>query len=156
MSKPDVEVMRELLARVVAAKGPDRDLNVALAIEFTDWCRHEHTTRSGWQDDTGFTCDACGADSWGNKSASGQRLHDGCPAYTGSIDAAMTLMERVLPGATWAVAGPSDHSGRNRASVTAASPFRPMPVIAKGCATPGLNLVAALLTALIAAEDRHG
>jgi hypothetical protein len=97
--------MSDLLAlaeRVEAAPGPDRELDQAIYHDVLGYCRHVRTERSGAQSDTGFDCLDCGADSWGNKSKPpyppGQKLHDAAPAYTESLDAAMTL---VPEGSVW-------------------------------------------------------
>lgn len=138
----------DLLARVEGASGPDRELDVDLAVTLLDWCRHETKTYSGYQDDTGFTCDACGADSWGNCSASGQRLHDAAPKFTASIDAALALMECVLPGAQWSR---SQH-GAVRLWVGPHSEH----FLGQGFSNfPALAILAATLRALIAKEEEH-
>lgn len=87
----------ELAARVEALTGPDRELDANIHYDVLGWCRHTNTKRSGAQSDTGFDCLDCGADSWGNKSKRGQKLHDVLPAYTASLDAAMTLVPTTAP-----------------------------------------------------------
>ncbi|NML11287.1 hypothetical protein HHL08_14220 [Sphingobium sp. AR-3-1] len=86
----DRDTMLALAERVES--GPDREVDAAIHYDVLGWCRHANTVRSGAQSDTGFECIDCGADSWGNKSNRGQGLRDRLPAYTASIDAAMTLV----------------------------------------------------------------
>jgi hypothetical protein len=78
---------------------------------------------------------------------------EGLGNFSSSVDAAYNLIDRLLPGWAWAVAV---SNGRFRASLTAPNPLRPMPVIARDCATGGLVLCAALLSALIAQEAENG
>ena len=79
-------------------RAAEKPLNDAIA-RVVGMCLHPNTTWSAYQSDTGFTCDDCGADSWGNRSKDGsnRRLHDPVPAYTSSLDAALTLTA-LLPG----------------------------------------------------------
>lgn len=93
VAQEDRADMMELAARIEAADGPSRELDAQIA-EALGMCQHRNKTRSGYQDDTGFDCDDCGADSWGNRSKDGhnRRLNDPNPAYTASLDSAMTLV----------------------------------------------------------------
>lgn len=68
------------------------------------------------------------------------------PPILQSLDAAIALVERVLPGWKWSV---GSHGGRFRAGVVKTSPLRPMPTISNAD-TPALALIAALLRAKIA------
>jgi hypothetical protein len=97
-----LEGLRDRLAK---ATGPDRDIDKAIHGELLGKCLHPRTTWSGAQSDTGRTCDDCGADSWGNRGGDGQRLHDSVPAYTASIDAAVTLVPTDDHGVNWDVEG---------------------------------------------------
>ena len=85
-----------LAERVEALAGPCRETDRAIWHDHFGHCRHANTVRSGAQSDTGFDCVDCGADSWGNKSKApypvGDRLNDAAPAFTASLDAAMTLV----------------------------------------------------------------
>jgi hypothetical protein len=74
----------------------------------------------------------------------------GAPAYSASLDAALALCERVLPGWRWVVYGP-DMDVRPHAWVSADN-FRDDEGQALG-STPALALVAAMLKALIAAKQ---
>ena len=82
-----------IIDKLERADGPDREMDAEIA-KAVGMCLHPNKTRTGVQSDTGFDCDDCGADSWGNRSNDGfnRRLSDSCPAYTASIDAAMTLV----------------------------------------------------------------
>ena len=81
------------LANRCEREEPSAELNKAIYVA-SGFCLHEKTTFSGAQSDTGFTCDDCRADSWGNRSKNGknQRLYDNVIAYTTSLDAAVTLV----------------------------------------------------------------
>jgi hypothetical protein len=83
---------QKLIARIEAATGPDREIDRTIFHDLLGFCRHDKKTRSGAQSDTGFDCDDCSADSWGNLGKLGQRLHDSAPSYTVSVDAALTLV----------------------------------------------------------------
>jgi hypothetical protein len=80
-----------LAERCEAATGIDREIDKSIWVMLGK-CLHSRTTYERVQGDSGHTCDDCGADSWGNLGKFGQRLHDGVPAYTASLDAAMTLL----------------------------------------------------------------
>lgn len=84
--------LNELADRVEGLSGPDREVDRIIYRDVLGFCLHANTVRSGAQSDTGFDCVDCGADSWGNKGKHGQKLRDAAPAYTASIDAAMTLV----------------------------------------------------------------
>jgi len=83
--------LESLAAQVEAADGPSRELDVAIGALF-ELCAHNSRTFERCQGDSGYTCDACGADSWGNRNKAGQGLSDHIPQYTASLDAAMTLV----------------------------------------------------------------
>lgn len=143
----DPDVLRGLLERVQGAGALDPNLDRDLAIRLCGWCRHERTTREGYQDDTGFVCDDCGADSWGNRNDAGQRLHDRAPEVTTSVDAALGLLHHVLP--MWG----------GRVSFGPVSTARlwdlegSMKITGVDGRTPALAILAALLSALLA---QHG
>lgn len=88
--------MGDLIARIERADGPSRELDAEIYHDVLGFCRHSRKEYNACQDDTGFDCLDCGADSWGNKSKHpyplGQGLYDKAPAYTASIDAAMSLV----------------------------------------------------------------
>lgn len=93
MAPPKDATVLLALADRCEREGPSPDLDKTIYAAM-DFCLHEKTTYSGAQSDTGFTCDNCHADSWGNRSNNGknQRLHDRVIAYTTSLDAAVTLV----------------------------------------------------------------
>lgn len=97
--------LRSLADRVSGATGADREIDrdVASAIGI---CLHLRQTKNGCQDDWGFDCDDCGADSWGNRSKDGfnRRLSDPVPAFSTSLDAAETLAL-----SNWRLGGLSQH-----------------------------------------------
>lgn len=68
--------------------------------------------------------------------------------YTDSVDSAILLVERLLPGYAWGV---HVHKDGYRAHVTERTPIRPMPCFADH-KTPALALCLALLRALQAIE----
>jgi len=145
----------DLLQRVEAASRPDRILDAMIAADLAGLCLHGSWHTEGPDGDRGHVCDDCGADSWGNLGKQGQRLTDPLPTFTASIDAALALVERLLPGA-WCVMA----KGR----LTAAEPLYGCELlfnhdeqlgIASGH-TQALAIVAATLRALIAKEAEHG
>lgn len=124
-----------LLDRVKAPSGPDREL---------DHLVHGTLVESVGQkaynlNDDGTRGSFIGAD----RTA---------PEYTTSLDAVIALTERVLPGAMWGV---HCHNGAYRAHVTRASPIRPIPNIADA-PTPALALIAAVIQAEIAKQEKEG
>jgi hypothetical protein len=84
---PELEA---LASKVKALAGPDREVDCLIGALF-GLCPHKSLTYERCQGDSGHTCDACGADSWGNRNKAGQGLSDYMPRYTASLDAAMTL-----------------------------------------------------------------
>ncbi len=141
MTNPDRSDMVELLARIEAATGPDRELDGDL-----------HNVLFG----TAYVRSA--------GSVSGfmtSETDNGNPyveRYTASIDAALALVERMLPGYRWGVSAVGIKRGTHpdgkaayvdgfRAHVTESSPLRPMPSTADAPTAP-LAILAALLKAL--------
>ncbi len=135
------EDLTELLARVESASGPDRELDALL------WCLAEgaeyerpSTQRETFLYRIGDIYHRC----------------NDYPAYTASLDDALALVERVLPG--WdiqltllATLGPQDNrTPRNR--VVLLSNSEDALIDGEG-ATPALALLAALLKALTQPKD---
>jgi hypothetical protein len=123
----DVETLRELLARVETATRPDRKLGYdILRLLHPEW-----------------------------KSYADEQFHDNkfySPRITSSIDAAVGLIERVLPGRYWATTGQWNVEGGKHtpgAQIDAGC----FPIIITNAATPALALCAAMLHALITIED---
>lgn len=137
----DRDDIASLLERVKAATGPDRAL---------DW----------------YVADATGHQSFNTSIQGmwppfmkGSRADKAVPTYTASIDAALGLVGRMLPGWKWGVASVSVRTGEKspegyprygegfRAHVTEFSGLRPMPSVAEAQTAP-LAILAALLTSL--------
>lgn len=76
--------------------GPSSEVNADI-LEATGGCAHRETEyyciEDGNDYDSGFTCKRCGKDTYGQK----------VPSYTASIETAVALVERVLPGWKWRV-----------------------------------------------------
>lgn len=149
-------------ARVEQATGPDRILDAMLEADIAGRCLHGSWHSEGPDGDRGRVCDDCGADSWGNLGKFGQRLNGPVPAFTASIDAALGLVERKLPGYRWGVSATGIKRGTHpdgkpayidgfRAHVTKNSPLRPMPSVADAPTAP-LAILAALLSAIESAS----
>jgi hypothetical protein len=89
--------MSDLIARLEAGEGADRELNRDLHEAITGECVHRETKSYFIEDgndyDSGFTCVKCGEDTYGHK----------IPPYTSSLDAAIALVEKMLPGWDWYV-----------------------------------------------------
>ncbi len=157
--------LSDLLARVEKATGRDDKLDADLAVQLRGWCLHEKTEYSGAQSDTGFTCVACGADSWGNKSRNGLNQTLYCmppPAYTASLDAALALVEEKIPKANWRITRTGGdwrpgfaHTAFVKGPHSGAGDHEDGSPSAKGDGTtPPLAVLSALLRALIATEER--
>lgn len=84
---PELEA---LASTIEALTGPDHEVDCTIGALF-GLCPHKSLTYERCQGDSGHTCDACGADSWGNRNKAGQGLSDYMPRYTASLDAAMSL-----------------------------------------------------------------
>lgn len=120
MNPSNTETLSELLARVEKAEAPDLELGRAAA-------------------NTLLSCGVAGA----NFCAT-----NGNPAA--SLDAALALLERVLPGCDWTIS--------NESPIDGPGPFAwVQPAIGEGSRaygkTPALALLAAMLTALISKEE---
>lgn len=90
----DKTELLKLAERVEALSGPDREVDKLIAVE-NGWCLHpsDRQRDDSAQSDTCYTCLDCGADSWGNTGPTGQKRSAPLPAYTASLDAAMTLCQ---------------------------------------------------------------
>jgi hypothetical protein len=133
--------LKELIARVEGASGPDRglDVYVAQAVDKPTTLLNGQTFD---QAVAGFPNDLDGI-----------ARHWPVLAYTASLDAAISLLERVLPGATWAVFGADAAFDMPlcEASVADAESFDSTKALAP---TPALALVLAILKALDARENQ--
>lgn len=122
--------LTELLGKVERAVGPDRELDLAIALwrhpELAEWPR---SAQGGWH-----------SPEWGLISAPEH--------YTSSLDAALALAERVLPTLLgWKL---------ERTDTCWARLYFPERADSGIAATVPLALVAATLKALIAQEDEQG
>ena len=88
----DRATLEALLARVLQGTGPDRELDRCIH-EALGFCTHRKSTRYVCQSDSGFTCDTCGVDLYGNRE---------WPRYTGSLDA---VLRDLLPEGWYAEIG---------------------------------------------------
>lgn len=95
---PDREVLKTLIQRIEEAGGPDRELDLAIGLAIGGWELGRYTAE-GWFAEAGGTMvrDHDG-DIW--------PAHPGSlyPALTESIDAALALVERCLPGQSLVIA----------------------------------------------------
>lgn len=128
----------ELLARVEKAEGPDRELDRDLARAF-GWT--ETDTGNDWRDVN-----------WNRPD--GFRLPIGTlaepPFFTASLDAALALCERVLPGWSWMLRGASASGGQDFAKLWRPYQTPPGNDFDAFGKSPPLALLAAMLKALIA------
>lgn len=132
--------LAELLERVKAASGPDRETDVALWLAMTPGATYR-TTRAK-HTATGREWDI-------NES----RVNGGAlvevPTFTASLDAALALVERVLPEDRIVTAGAIVANGTSRGMASVTTVANRASHTANG-ATPALALLAATLSALIA------
>lgn len=147
--------LAQLKQRVNAASGPDREIDAALATGLVGWCLHPlgRQRDDSVQSDTGRTCLDCGADSWGNTGTTGQRLHDPVRPYTASLDAALALVERVLPGWLVDLTEHPDGEGGRYYSTQLYTPDI-LKSVSREHVTRPLALLSALLAALIAQQEQ--
>jgi hypothetical protein len=90
----EITKLRELLARVESAAGPDRELDYAIHdIQMGGWLQEHGYERS--KDGDGYVTDT--------PPVEGTSRCCGPEEFTSSIDAAVALCERVLPGWWWKV-----------------------------------------------------
>lgn len=88
MTTPDRSTLLDLIARLEAATGPDRDTDLVIMQVLFPECAMYFPLCQG--DEPVF---------WHGPFAKQE-----CPKLTASIDAAVALIERVLPGAEWSAA----------------------------------------------------
>lgn len=151
----------ELLVRVKAATGPDRELDMLLSDKFgiiAEAFAEEGLRFDPNQVDVGvpYFLDA------GTCGGMGFLWH--APPYTASIDAAVSLVEVRRPVMRWGVSCHSFKGGETypdgkpkyvdgfRAHVSERSVLRPIPSVADAPTAP-LTILAALLQALIGAKE---
>lgn len=119
----------ELLIRVKEAKGPDRELDATVHKKLVGLCLRYYVNPTG-------------------------PFYYALPRYTLSIDAALALVERKLPG--WR--GDIDTAPFEPGDLCGARFFPPGKItnIAEQAATPPLAILAAILSALIATTPAAG
>lgn len=143
MTTYDLPTLRDLLVRVEAATGPDRELDGRIwagisAVKYLEW------DGAGvlWQESSG-----------GLRHQTDSRI----PLFTASIDAVVALIERVLPEGAWGCGlnvhhrTPNAHIHIHDGKGDFITFFSSPPTTA----TPALALLAALLKALIAMEEQN-
>lgn len=133
------KIPTELVARLEVASGPDRqiDRQIAKAIDPTIWKRA-----------TNWASMPCGAP----PETIERDAIRWVPAYTESLDAALALAERVLPG--WGFFLRKDNDGCNCGLVYPEASF-----VTPGCGTsptPALALCIAILKAAISEDKQVG
>ena len=121
-----------LLERVEAASGPDRELDAVLWLAFTPGATRRTLHVPHWQ--RPYDIDE-------TRDEKGRLII--VPSYTSSLDAALALVERVLPGWLWMVAS-ADPPNRLPARVEL---WTGDEEVRASAATPALALLAALLKA---------
>ncbi len=137
----------ELLSRVEAATGPDRELDRDIWEAVTNECTHRETQFVYLEnDERELECVNCGADTYGADKWSG---------LTASLDASLALIGRVLPGCKWSAGSYSfidGHAG-GEARIVLRNGFD-SDADNEGCyETPTLALLAAMLKALITRQE---
>jgi len=141
--------VRELLEKIEAATGPDREIDTAIWLQMTPGA-----TRSQWS----YIHKASGRECFVDETRDETRRLITTPAYTASIDAAVGLVERMLPGRD--VNLEIGNVGPDRvtdAYISGADGYfeEPKTPDAHGYGlTPALALCAALIRALIEQENR--
>lgn len=125
--------LSDLLERVRGATGPSRELDADLYRALGYEVR---------QSGDGFW-------TWSQSGGSDLRI---LPKFTASLDAALALVERVLPGWEWSVG-----SDQGCAIATVWTPHAGVDDLDVGGPTPALAILAALLSALLAqaSETAH-
>ena len=115
--------LQGLIERVRAATGPDRELEIAIGTTIGGWTYQPHVPHCfKWND--------------------GQRDRpNGPPSYTASIDAALSLVERVLPEHDWIL-------GHTNGGLTIHCQLGPDADKMAFGETPALAILLALLSAL--------
>jgi hypothetical protein len=136
--------LQALLARIEAAEGADREIDLAIGLALAGWEVAKHDLGHGDEDylDTGHMLYP-----W---PASAGQDYD---AFTASLDAALALVERVLPGWTMACDATVPEMGIDWEL------FEPIPDGARFTGTHAkhaLALLSALLRALIALSETQG
>lgn len=142
--------MNDLLARIEAAEGPSREIDLALAnlLVFSEPHRLISSLVSGWSHDFAYPESELplGGDEYhGWAKALNHMIAQPVERYTSSIDAALALCERVLP--KWEILLTDEGETGSTSWIASIGPRETfMSYEAKG-RTPSLALLAALLKA---------
>lgn len=148
--------LTELRDRVLAATGPDRELDAEIAFELR-WRPENHPSAES------FALHEAKHDYATAWIAHAPWRHDWpIPYWTASLDAVVALCELKLPGWVWSVNSPAPYMGQEKAYAILADPedkggpepWNEIHAMNTGSAsTPALALLAALLTALAETTD---
>jgi hypothetical protein len=135
--------LAELLARVEAATGPDRELDAQIVCAANGWTFERFSTPTDRPRMTGcfIYVRSNGVRVWS------QAEDNAC--VTASLDRALALVERVRPG-WWREFTEHDNGGPRRWLVTLTAPRGTPGVGEAEASTPALALLAALLKSLLA------
>ena len=156
--EPDRQTLSDLLEKVRACEGADRELD--RQIMTLSYVRdRRHIGASCWDDAYDTCCPGArhlddvwvdpATDKWRTTAVDGFE-------FTSSLDAALALVERVLPG--WTVSGICQddfklwHAELRKGHQTSYTAVAISHETLRGSANPALALLAALLTALLAEE----
>ena len=148
----DIKALRDLEKRLAEAKGPDRVQDFWIAVELGPSPLKSDTgteARPNWVNDSGQEFDL-----WGAEGRYGFIGHHVVPVVTASLDAAVALVERVLPGFHWHVETMAKPHTQWIAEMYDHEAERPRGVKqGHSKATPALALCLACVRALIAQEE---
>lgn len=148
----NTEKLRELLERVEAASGPDREIDFDLISTFDEgsYAAREIESFRRWEGEKMIS--EGGPHYWGI-SYWRENFSSSCPIIklTASLDASIALVERMLPGHGWSV---NDYSGvKSGVGCFIHSPARCFHETGK---TAPLAVLATLLSALISQAEGEG
>ena len=139
------EAIQNLIERCEKATTGDREIDKALAVSLDGFYTKPHP---GWPDDPSFTL-YCYIDDEGSPIEPGNAGDMLVPDYTASTDAALALMEKVLPNAQW---GKDVEADRPEAEIwyepKPRQPFREWDVVKASAPTLPLAIILAILRAL--------
>lgn len=130
----DAGKLDELIERVAAATEGSHELDAAIADALELW-----------------------ETSWEAEDLHGQpKKIERCDIYSDSIDSALALADRVLPGWKWGIHEHSKIAGYKHAYLVERSPLRPIPVQGEAPTAP-LSIILATLRAIkTLSGDSHG
>lgn len=143
------EDLPALLARLEAAEGPDRDLDAALHVglckpqQYPDDLRYYRLPSPNMDH-----MEMCAPGTYWLKKRSGQSLQ-AAPHYTASLDAAIALCERAMPGWGWSV---TRKGGCSWACVN--EPYATVEIVRGEHTQPALAICIAIVKALIAQQAK--